>query len=83
LGQAIIETIPDHLAFGEHEEELFDSYCDWLALMKRTHERLSVITSNYDMVADVAACHVDLPAFFGPSVTWGWPSSGAVVTTSV
>ena len=25
----------------------------------------------------------DLPAFFGPSVTWGWLSSGAVVTTSV
>jgi hypothetical protein len=26
---------------------------------------------------------VDLPTFFEPSVTWGWPSSGAVVTTSV
>jgi hypothetical protein len=25
----------------------------------------------------------DLPAFFGPSATWGWPYSGVVVTVSV
>lgn len=54
----LIDTIPDHAAFDEDEGNLFDIYSAWLSKLYRACGDLGVITSNYDMLSDLAACYV-------------------------
>jgi hypothetical protein len=57
LERAVLEVIPDWEWFEHEEEERFDLYCSWLAQLygRAGPGRLAIITTNYDMVADVAA----------------------------
>jgi hypothetical protein len=60
LEHELIQTIPDDLPFNAREYQLFDTYCDWLERIfkARRSSRLGIVTSNYDMLSDLAACYV-------------------------
>jgi NAD-dependent SIR2 family protein deacetylase len=60
LERELIRAIPDDEAFNATELKLFDNYCDWLEslYLARKSARLGIVTSNYDMLSDVAACYV-------------------------
>jgi len=60
LERALLEVIPDWEWFSGVEEERFDTFCDWLAVLARNRPQggLGIVTTNYDMVADVAAFRV-------------------------
>ncbi len=58
LEREVIETIPDHEAFAAEESGRFDRYCDWLAALRKARPHLGLITTNYDMLSDLAACYV-------------------------
>jgi NAD-dependent SIR2 family protein deacetylase len=60
LERAILETIPDHEWFEPAEEARFDLFARWLGCLKSRGSRggLSLITSNYDMISDLAALYV-------------------------
>jgi hypothetical protein len=58
LERELIRTIPDHKPFNTIESGLFDNYCRWLKRLYRTRGRLGIVTTNYDMLSDLAAYHV-------------------------
>lgn len=60
LERAILETIPDHKWFTAAEERCFDLFAGWLGHLQRgpSGHPLSIITSNYDMISDLASMYV-------------------------
>lgn len=60
LERALLEVIPDFEWFEDAEEQKFETYCNWLSVTARSRPPggLGIITTNYDMVADVAAFRV-------------------------
>ena len=60
LERAILEVIPDHEWFGAEEEKRFEQFREWLSSIKarRPAGSLGIITTNYDMVSDLAAMYV-------------------------
>ena len=60
LERELIRTIPDDKPFNATEAALFDKLCIWLKrLYPATHRsRLGIVTTNYDMLSDVAAYSV-------------------------
>ena len=60
LEQELVESIPDWEDFGPEEESSFDNYCGWLSRLLETRPTggMALITTNYDMIADLAALTV-------------------------
>lgn len=60
LERALLEVIPDHEWFEEKEEERFALFRSWLTSLRtlRPDGGLAMITTNYDMIADLAAMYV-------------------------
>ncbi len=72
LERAILEVIPDHEWFSAAEEKRFEQFRKWLSSIKarRPAGGLGIITTNYDMVSDLAAmCVADVEGDFG---TWSF-----------
>lgn len=73
LERALLEVIPDHTWFEEEEKQRFDQFRGWLTTLKslRPNGGLALITTNYDMISDLAAMYVaDVEGKFQ---TWSLP----------
>jgi hypothetical protein len=60
LEQGILEVIPDWEPFSRDEEALFEVLCGWIRDLvdRRPEGGVGVITTNYDMLTDLAAIRV-------------------------
>jgi hypothetical protein len=60
LERALLEVIPDHEWFKPSEEKRFELFRKWLTSLRvrRPAGGLGLITTNYDMVSDLAAMYV-------------------------
>jgi hypothetical protein len=60
LERAILEVIPDREWFRDEEEKRFEQFRNWLSSIKTSRPAgcLGIITTNYDMVSDLAAMYV-------------------------
>jgi NAD-dependent SIR2 family protein deacetylase len=70
LERALLEVIPDYDWFDSEEEARFDQFCSCLRHLRRHRPPggLSLITTNYDMVSDVAA--MEAASVHGDDVEW-------------
>jgi NAD-dependent SIR2 family protein deacetylase len=60
LERALLEAIPDHEWFESEEEARFETFLQWLGSLTSRSSKggLGIITTNYDMLSDLAAMYV-------------------------
>ncbi len=79
LEQALLEIIPDYLGFSGKEEQLFNKFCSLLkgCMSHRPPGGLGLITTNYDMVTDLAA--MEIANVKGDDDSWSLPDLASKV----